>query len=736
MNDNAERVQRETVPPKNSCWTISLTIFTICLAISLAFIHYKYVSMLFENDRNFSHLSELEREMSLRTEMGFYYSYYKTVVESNPFSNTLAQLMYDRLVEYPKEVNAFNRFNIYPEVMLGCLYRYLEPMINTSCYKECHLIERGGGYSPVESCVGIGQPIYFYLEAVWWLAGLTVAALFLHAVALSQSIVGGLFAVVQYFANHAECTRVQWAPNERENFAMPFLLLQMWLLTLQLREKGKMTKLQLQVSIFIVNIICLLFWQFSQFIFLTQTAIFFLMEQLRIIDIKTLSLYLHSQFCSIQTAVLMLQGNDMLKSSLFVSFFLAVSAYCLFFSSLRVKIRSRWDVALEAGLVTARVMAVAACSLYIKRAIGALLEVEEDTHVWDILRAKLTGHRSFHTMIYTCSEVFDYLPLSSLAGMTRSLLLPLAALNVVSFAVRCAAAAVSECARDLAALDLRRDDDDDSGIEGAPDLNDLDKRIETSLGGTVDSVVLVLRRVDCDAAVVYNAAQAAAFGVMAALVMRLKLLFAAQCCVLFSLTFNKSYYALPKSVTRYMPLVWALYVLTLGRALVANVSHEMSHIGEFSDYPQEQLLKFISTQTGPGAFAGSMPVSATVMLATRRPVIAHPHYEHLDARKRAYDVYKVYGRFSAEEYYADLSRLRATYLIIETKYCYGRSNKGCSFADIWDVEEPELRARPPLCHTLLTQTVDHFYPLFRNEHYALLRVHDFSVRYMPRSFDT
>lgn len=72
--------------------------------------------MLFENDRNFSHLSELEREMSLRTEMGFYYSYYKTVVEAVPIANTLAQLLYDRLVEYPNDVNAFNRFNIYPEV--------------------------------------------------------------------------------------------------------------------------------------------------------------------------------------------------------------------------------------------------------------------------------------------------------------------------------------------------------------------------------------------------------------------------------------------------------------------------------------------------------------------------------------------------------------------------------------------------------------------------------------------
>lgn len=60
--------------------------------------------------------------------------------------------------------------------------------------------------------------------------------------------------------------------------------------------------------------------------------------------------------------------------------------------------------------------------------------------------------------------------------------------------------------------------------------------------------------------------------------------------------------------------------------------------------------------------------------------------------------------------------------------CVEFFSKGCSLSEIWDLEAPRNRESPPLCDTLLTMTVDHFYPLFRNAHYALFRIHDLSMR--------
>lgn len=246
-------------------------------------------------------------------------------------------------------------------------------------------------------------------------------------------------------------------------------------------------------------------------------------------------------------AVLLLQGNDMLKSSLYVSFFISVSVYCLFFSSLRIKVQNSLDLLVEAWLVFLRVGIIICASIYFKKLISEFLDVQEDSHIWELFYSKFSDYKSFHTLMYTCSEVYDYLPWATIGNLLKSFLIPFAifnTLNVVNYWYQRALDTIDNEKEKEKEVPVQ--DDDDSGIENNTNTTDnkLKKRKnskETIDNENKDFLVTFVRSLDIEPHVFYGIAQMFVYGAMAVLVMRLKLLFVTQMCIVSGLLMNTKY---------------------------------------------------------------------------------------------------------------------------------------------------------------------------------------------------
>lgn len=102
------------------------------------------------------------------------------------FGAGLAQLLQDETTEAGHRINALKRFNIFPEVVLGGLFRLFSALSERMGWRTevCYQVNRGDALPPVSSCEGVGNLHFFYVYAVFGVAGSVLGAVFLLGVLL------------------------------------------------------------------------------------------------------------------------------------------------------------------------------------------------------------------------------------------------------------------------------------------------------------------------------------------------------------------------------------------------------------------------------------------------------------------------------------------------------------------------------------------------------------------------
>ncbi|KAL5257375.1 hypothetical protein ACHWQZ_G012346 [Mnemiopsis leidyi] len=680
-----------------------MALLKLLIFATVSYLGYHYSSTLFENDRFFSHLSTLEREMTFRTEAGFYYMFYKTIVEAPSFLEGWDLLVNDSGTEYPSHINTLQRFNVYPEVVLGGMFRVFRSVLTSldmvDSFVQCYGIDRGNDLPRVQSCVGAGELSIFYVNCIFILTGLHVGFLFLMGCHLSDNILGGILAVSAVFFNYGECSRVQWIPPLRESFSCPFILLQMMIVSIMLKSGSSKVK---QVSLVLATVCAALPWQFSQFVLFTQTVSLFGSYSLSFLTKHQVSPVLDSIFLGFVIATVCQFLNTMLISSMYVSAYLAFKVVIL--TNNHVKLSNR---ILQFSKDAVVFLLVAASY---KAGSAWILELSDDAHIFNILRSKFTDYKDFHTLLYTCSKAFDFIEVDVFGSLSLTLLLPTTVAVLARIFFVFGRAAIQGAAPPIPVPEVHPLEENGKKKKGK---QASEEKTSDQSGSKEESV-------SEHSYLTYLVFQFVCYLGMAVIIMRLKLFMTPHMCLLASLVANN--FVLPQNEkSRYV-----IVFLLLGAMSIfgySNIQDQLSRQGEFNNPQQEKLFDWISRKTAPQAvFAGPMPLTANLRLSTGRYIVNHPHYEDAGMRDRTYLVYQLFSRAPGERVHNSLKSLGVQYAVLDKYWCMkNRPKTGCAIPELWDFVDPENSGKNTFCEEV--SSYRHLFDLaYSNPQYRVLKV--------------
>lgn len=240
-----------------------------------------FVFRVFVHMHEYFYLDEDDQHALLFSENAFYYSFYHdAVVRADSLKQAFELLVHDNRSEYGHEINAIQRFNIFPELFFALLYRF------------------GNALSSGQLGASLLSPLTFYLFGVVSVFGIGIVAFLRLARVLSKkqqqqqqqdensstsstfehltsNFFDGWFAgcvtVLLAAINYHYVTRIQLHPPLRENFGVPFFLLQLTAVAKLLLRRGSARD---QFELFLTTTMFLLVWQFAHFLLFLEVNLF------------------------------------------------------------------------------------------------------------------------------------------------------------------------------------------------------------------------------------------------------------------------------------------------------------------------------------------------------------------------------------------------------------------------------------------------------------------------------
>jgi hypothetical protein len=234
------------------------------------------------------YLEQDDQHALLFSENAFYYSFYNDAVQASSLAQAFELLVHDNRSEYGHEINAIQRFNIFPELLFAMLYRcgnalsngLLAASISAMTFYLC-------GVSLV---FGVGVVAFLRLSRILSAyspptsnsssssssstATTTTTTNSREIAFLTSTFFNGWFAglvtVLLAAINYHYVTRIQLHPPLRENFGVPCFLLQLAALAkvlLRSNDSSYATSTTMAtIELFLTTTMFLLVWQFAHFL--------------------------------------------------------------------------------------------------------------------------------------------------------------------------------------------------------------------------------------------------------------------------------------------------------------------------------------------------------------------------------------------------------------------------------------------------------------------------------------